>query len=353
MSLFDSEDPRDRPRDPAGTQPKVDPETLRLGGYRYDPPRAQVDEELEGAIDRLDELEDETPGPGGIPVETGQTPRFQFLLGALLAVGAIAVAGVVAVLVAGGGSKDDSVTWSAWKPSGSGVTALQEIANHVAPEYRMPDGTQFVQATGGPLQFQSIPTELIAPPTPTSDAQQLIGGNTAMFALCGSATDGQCGIPGTPSTERGVLLHREAIELALYSFRYVKGVDQVVILLPPATGQPSPDRAMLFHRSQLKAQIERPLKETLAPKQLDPAAAAQQPDVKLVNLLTDATLYGRSLSQAQDSTVLLVLAPLPSAAALTKAAVKQLAAAQKKAAAAKKKAAAAKAKAKAKKKSGG
>jgi hypothetical protein len=365
MSLFDdAQDPRDRPRDPAGTQPKVTPESLQLGGdYAYEPSDEQVDRELEDAIQRFDELDDSEPGPDGIPVQTPQTPRFQFLLGALLAVGVIAVAGVVVALVAGGGSNDDSGPWSAWKPGSDGVSALQEIANHVAPEYRMPDGTQFVTATGGPLEFQSLPTALIAPPTPTSDAQQLLEGNTAMFTLCGSAADGKCGIPGTPSTERGVLLHREAIELALYSFRYVKDVDQVVVLLPPApANQPSPDRAMLFRRSQLKAQVQRPLAETLAPKQLNPAAAAQQPDVKLVQLLTDASLYGRTLSQAQDTTVLLVLAPLPSATTLTAAQQKALvtaakrqaaAAKRKKAAAAKRKqAAAAKAKAK-RQKSGG
>ena len=38
---------------------------------------------------------------------------------------------------------------------------------------------------------------------------------------------------GKPSEARHLLLRREALELALYTFRYVKNVDLVVALLPP------------------------------------------------------------------------------------------------------------------------
>ena len=48
---------------------------------------------------------------------------------------------------------------------------------------------------------------------------------------------------GTPSAARLQVIHREALELALYTFRYLPDVDMVVTLLPPpppssATRQP-------------------------------------------------------------------------------------------------------------------
>ena len=38
---------------------------------------------------------------------------------------------------------------------------------------------------------------------------------------------------GKPSQERLKVLHREALELALYTFRYLPDVEGVVTLLPP------------------------------------------------------------------------------------------------------------------------
>ena len=38
---------------------------------------------------------------------------------------------------------------------------------------------------------------------------------------------------GKPTVARGQLLRREALELALYSFHYLDGVDSTLVLLPP------------------------------------------------------------------------------------------------------------------------
>jgi hypothetical protein len=42
---------------------------------------------------------------------------------------------------------------------------------------------------------------------------------------------------GKPSKERMLLLRREGLELALYSFRYLKDVKQVVVLIPATPGK--------------------------------------------------------------------------------------------------------------------
>ena len=63
-----------------------------------------------------------------------------------------------------------------------------------------------------------------------------LSGTTAVFNLCGLGSN--CAIAGgTPSTDRLLLLRREALELALYTFRYVHNVDNVVSILPPGRTQ--------------------------------------------------------------------------------------------------------------------
>ena len=60
----------------------------------------------------------------------------------------------------------------------------------------------------------------------------MLGGTTAVYNLCGLGTS--CAIAaGTPSLAGELLLRREALELALYTFRYIHGVDSVVAILPP------------------------------------------------------------------------------------------------------------------------
>jgi hypothetical protein len=79
--------------------------------------------------------------------------------------------------------------------------------------------------------------------------------------------------------ERLKVLQREALELALYTFRYLPDVDGVVTLLPPpppesdaaaaaaATPDPSATRNAIFYRpGDLKPQLQVPLGATLSAK---------------------------------------------------------------------------------------
>ena len=79
---------------------------------------------------------------------------------------------------------------------------------------------------------------------------------------------------GKPSEERHLLLRREALELALYTFRYVEDVDLVVALLPPtppeektakngataSTTDETPTQALFFRPGDLEPQLEIPLR---------------------------------------------------------------------------------------------
>ena len=59
-----------------------------------------------------------------------------------------------------------------------------------------------------------------------------------MYSLCGLGAS--CSIAtGTPSVERGELVRREILELALYTFKYVGGIENVIAFMPPP-GTPRP-----------------------------------------------------------------------------------------------------------------
>ena len=55
-----------------------------------------------------------------------------------------------------------------------------------------------------------------------------------MYILCGAGGPPNCTInAGKPTEERAEVLRREALELALYTFRYVDHTDSVLISFPP------------------------------------------------------------------------------------------------------------------------
>ena len=83
---------------------------------------------------------------------------------------------------------------------------------------------------------------------PTCDGNiEVVDGNTVIYQLNGLGTNLSINI-GEPSIERLKVLQREALELALYTFRYLPDVEGVVTLLPPpppeasatATATPTP-----------------------------------------------------------------------------------------------------------------
>jgi hypothetical protein len=256
--------------------------------------------------------------PPPAPERSRHAPRFALLTGALIgvAIGAIALA---AVLIAGGRSDPDA-GWSSWRPSNAGIDAAQEIADHVALQYRLPDGKQLVIATGGRLEIADLPVHLAL--RDESGAASIVEGDSVLFTLCGGAT--RCTIAGTPSTDRMLLLQREALELALYAFRYTD-VENVVVLLPPsisvpvtkvaaAKGRPLKlkrrNTALLLRRDQFATSLDEPLRATLPADTPSVATVARSPETTFVNLALRDKLYGMSVVQGQDASAFLLLKPL-------------------------------------------
>ncbi|HEX6024815.1 MAG TPA: hypothetical protein VFZ00_22685 [Solirubrobacter sp.] len=231
---------------------------------------------------RLVELPpDPPPAPEARPEPTGPLPpsrfrnRFGFLMGALGGV-VIAAALVFAVVLSTSGTDEAgeglAPNWSKWRPSDTSIEGgAAQIAKKVGAEYRHPDGRQLVDVTGGPL-----PLEVIV--RPASGNIEKVEGDTVIYNLNGLGPRGSIK-GGKPSVERLKVLQREALELALYTFRYLPDVDGVVTLLPPpppesdaaaaaaATPDPSATRNAIFYRpGDLKPQLQVPLGATLSAK---------------------------------------------------------------------------------------
>jgi hypothetical protein len=159
----------------------------------------------------------------------------------------------------------------------------------------------------------------------------LLSGKTIAYNLCGQHSP-NCAIGvGKPSTNRLLLLRREALELALYTFKYISGTQNVVAILPPGHTEPPAtlskkppsakssqattkpvDIAVLFVRQELSPLLKQPL-NTILPGQTPPTVTqmAHAPEAGLVSQLTARALFSEQLQQAQDGSSLIVLNPLP------------------------------------------
>jgi hypothetical protein len=209
----------------------------------------------------------------------------------------VGVAAGTTINLLGGGSHRSS-PWSQWKPTAPPELRPKEIANRVASAYRLRNGRPLVDVvTGDP--FQSVITEVATPAvgagfgrdTPVYDPSRM-----RMFVLCGEGKN--CSLPGTPSVGRTLLLRREAVELALYTFKYVD-TDGVVEFLP-GTATTRPNLAFFFRRSEVTPFLSHPLRSTL-PQTL------QLRSTQRVDRLALTHMYRFALQQAQAGGGLLVL----------------------------------------------
>ena len=249
---------------------------------------------------------------------TGYRRRFAIVYGALALIGGIAI-GALIVLV----SRPDAVpnpSWSAWEPDGSANARVKQIADHVAKEYRF-QGEQMVVALGGPPTVAAggdstapIPISAIAvrPDTSTGQAEEddieLVDASKSMqYVLCGLG-DGCALSSGPPTEARHTLLRREALELALYSFHSLDGIDSTLVLLPPrADGKAA--TAVFVERSDVRSELGRPLQETLTAPLTPGVGEIRRDEQRVVDRTTRSRLYEYSYLQAQDGSPVMVLTP--------------------------------------------
>jgi hypothetical protein len=255
--------------------------------------------------------EPEAPEPRGPAPFRG---RFGFLWGALAGT-AVCAAALAVVLIAAPGEEGPRLAenWSAWKPATTKmVDGAEDIAAHVGLQYRLDDGDQLAQVRSSDLQFQGTPLGVAV--RPKNGELQLLEGDGLLYVLNGLGPNGAVA-GGKPTRPRGRLLFREALELALYSFRYLDDVTMVAVLLPPAAQKSgassssqssSQTRAIFYRPGDLLDQLRVPLDRTLSPRTPRPKTMATDESMR-VDSLTLNNLFLASVQPLKADQSYLVL----------------------------------------------
>ena len=110
---------------------------------------------------------------------------------------------------------------------------MRQIADRIPKAYKQPNGEQLTVSQASQL---AVPTEsgdvpiasiFVRPDTSLGQAEEsdidaYSGADTVSYGLCGLGSGTHCAIgEGKPSSERFTLLSRQALELSLYTFKYV------------------------------------------------------------------------------------------------------------------------------------
>lgn len=255
--------------------------------------------------------------------------RFRWVTASLflLAVGSLAAA----VVLSGSSTRTPGTgaVWSAWRPPDDGLAGAQEIADYLAPYYRATPSDQLAIVTVVNLNNPANPLQVVVPaPGSTGGLLPLPPSGTIVYNLCGVGGS-NCAIGvGQPSPARLLLLKREALELALYTFKYITATQTVVAILPPghtvvgctgicAKPQSKPivkplDLAVAFDRPELTPYLAQPLRTTL-PEDIPPSVS-QMPvaaEAPLVSVITAHGLFAEKTQQGQDGSTVLTLSPMP------------------------------------------
>jgi hypothetical protein len=247
------------------------------------------------------------------------TYRFRFgMLYVLLA--AVVGAGIgSAVILALRPAPAEPAAWSSWEPEGSKLARVRQIADHIPRAYKQPNGQQLTVSEANQL---SVPTEsgslpiasiFVRPDTSRglaeeSDIKRYDGADSVSFGLCGQGFGKECAITAdTPTDERLTLLRRQALELSLYTFKYVEGVESVVVFMPP-TPKGESRGTVFLRRAEVADELHRPIAEllpTTAPR------AGELSEIELGNILrlTQPRTYAFEFQPSPDGRPILVLSP--------------------------------------------
>ena len=239
--------------------------------------------------------------------------RFLVVYGLLAGVLGVAVVGLV---VFAGKSINPAPKWSAWKPSGGGLGAAKQIADQVGKSYRLPNGDQLVDVIAGAPSVSASNTQTISIHYLAVHGTQgrkdelfpVSSSDSVMYSLCGLGAS--CSIAtGKPSPQRGRLVRREILELALHTFKYAGGIKNVIAFMPTVAHKPT--YLVYLQKADLAAELHKPLVQTLAAK-TPQSTTISVGDAHAVDTTTLARVYNVvRLSQTQQGDAVLELKPLP------------------------------------------
>ncbi len=240
---------------------------------------------------------------------TGDKHRglFRLAYGVLALAFWLSVAGFVVLLTRPNHSAP--IAWSEWKPDTQGLPGAREIGLRIASGYKSANGTQVVAVQEHGAQVQGLKLEAIGVRRLNSSGQinPYIGlfraDNTLIYAFCG--LQASCAIEGSSTAQSQRALRREALELSLYTFKYLHGFDQVVSLLQAEKGGGT--SAVFLRKSDLKPELASPLRDTLPPASPPVVTANDSAEAAAIDALTSEATFPAHFEPLPDGDAILVL----------------------------------------------
>jgi len=232
--------------------------------------------------------------------------QFRIAYGVLALAFWLSVAGFIVVLTRQ--HHEAQTAWSRWRPTEQGLIGAHQIALRLGPNYRAPNGTQLVAVQEHAPYVQGIHLEAVGVRRLNQNGQidpyiGLFGTDrTLIYAFCGLQTN--CSIDGGATVKEQVL-RREALELSLYAFKYLKNVDQVVSLVQ--TVKDGGTSAVFLRKDDLRAELEHPLHETLPLQASRIASPVAKREDKVVDALTLPNTFPAHYESLPDGDAILVL----------------------------------------------
>jgi len=233
--------------------------------------------------------------------------HFRLAYGVLALAFWLSVAGFIVLLTRHEHSQ--ATRWSTWEPKAQGLLGAHQIALEVGPRYRAADGTQLVAVQEHAPYVQGLRLEAVGVRRLGHNGQidpyiGLFGTDrTLIYAFCGLQTN--CSIAGTNTSVKERILRREALELSLFAFKYLKNVDQVVSLVQ--TVKDGGTSAVFLRKRDLQPELDHPLRDTLPLVTPPPAGSGNAKESAIIDALTLQNTFPAHYESLPDGDAILVL----------------------------------------------
>ena len=254
--------------------------------------------------DAVEKRREESTSTSVVRPRSAYSKRFM-LANLLVVVGFLGVLVVFGLLVSKETSKQ---AWSDYTPKGSDVfEKAQKMVDHVAPKYRY-GGAPIAVVQAQPLLYRDAVVDGIAFTKPPlrgvggrlSDFEP--SGSTITYVFCGRAQG--CALPQEASGEIGLLLQRESLELALYTFKYWPDVRSIVTLLP-ANGRST--AAVFLRRRHVAKFLDKPLFSTLPRHEELTAESLTNAERETIDRVVVNNTFASRFEQAPNGRTVLLL----------------------------------------------
>ena len=197
--------------------------------------------------------------------------------------------------------------WSDWRPTAQGLDGAHQIAARLGPTYKAPNGTQLaaVQEALPYYQGQRVAAVGVRRLAPNGQIAPYIGvfptDRTLIYAFCG--LEANCSVQDATTSSEERTLRREALELSLYAFKYLKNVDQVVSLVE--TVKAGGTNAVFLRKQDLKPELDHPLRDTLP--LATPPFGPDGREAAVIDALTQQNTFPAHYESLPDGDAILVL----------------------------------------------